>query len=407
MVLGGNINILVEMNALSAGMAALSRATKGKEFILLILVYIIIAIGGTTFGMCEEILAFYPILMPIFLKSGFDGMLGAAPLYMASMMGIMFSTVNAFAVVLASYSAGINFIEGIVFRVVGFILGNTLTLLYLFYYYKRISLDEKVSVVYETKQEIEDKFLKDDKKEKQDIEKQSNDNEENQLLDKDKEKDNKNNKFTLIQKIALIIFICGFVVMVTGVIAFNWWFTQMTAVSLVFGIILMFFLRKGEKKSIEAFVKGAADFCGVSMIVGLANGINQTLNNGKIADTIVNGFSNAIDGLPKIIFVILMLLMFMILGFFIQSSTGLAVLSMPVFAPLADKAGFGRNVIVDAYMFGQRFVGYFSPTGMVLIVLQLVGIKYNQWIKFIWPFLVVLFIFLIILIIIDALIYSK
>ena len=407
MVLGGNINILVEMNALSAGMAALSRATKGKEFILLILVYIIIAIGGTTFGMCEEILAFYPILMPIFLKSAFDGMLGAAPLYMASMMGIMFSTVNAFAVVLASYSAGINFIEGIVFRVVGFILGNTLTLLYLFYYYKRISLDEKVSVVYEIKQEIEDKFLKDDKKEKQDIEKQSNDNEENQLLDKDKEKDNKNNKFTLIQKIALIIFICGFVVMVTGVIAFNWWFTQMTAVSFVFGIILMFFLRKGEKKSIEAFVKGAADFCGVSMIVGLANGINQTLNNGKIADTIVNGFSNGIDGLPKIIFVILMLLMFMILGFFIQSSTGLAVLSMPVFAPLADKAGFGRNVIVDAYMFGQRFVGFFSPTGMVLIVLQLVGIKYNQWIKFIWPFLVVLFIFLIILIIIDAIIYSK
>ena len=157
------------MNALSAGMAVLSRATKGKEFILLILVYIIIAIGGTTFDMCEEILAFYLILMPIFLKSGFDGMLGAAPLYMASMMGIMFSTVNAFAVVLASYSAGINFIEGIVFRVVGFILGNTLTLLYLFYYYKRISLDEKVSVVYETKQEIEDKFLKDDKNEKQDI----------------------------------------------------------------------------------------------------------------------------------------------------------------------------------------------------------------------------------------------
>ena len=114
MVLGGNINILVEMNALSAGMAVLSRAAKGKEFILLILVYIIIVIGGTTFGMCEEILAFYPILMPIFLKSGFDGMLGAAPLYIAS--------INAFAVVLASYSAGINFIEGIVSRAVGFIL---------------------------------------------------------------------------------------------------------------------------------------------------------------------------------------------------------------------------------------------------------------------------------------------
>ena len=80
---------------------------------------------------------------------------------------------------------------------------------------------------------------------------------------------------------------------------------------------------------------------------------------------------------------------------------------MPVFAPLADKAGFGRNVIVDTYIFGQSFVGLFSPTGILLIILQLVGIKYNQWIKFIWPFLVVLFIFIIILIIIDAIIYSK
>ena len=248
MVLGGNVNILVEINALSAGMAALSRATKGKEFLLLILVYIIIAIGGNTFGMSEEILAFYPILMPTFLKSGFGGMLGAASLYMASMMGIMFSTVNAFSVVLASYSPGINFIEGIVFRVVGFILGNELSLLYLFYYYNKISFDEKVSVVYEIKQEIEDKFLKDDKNEKQDIEKQLNDNEDNPLLDKNKEKDNENKKFTLIQKIALIIFICGFVLMVTGVIAFNWWFIQMTAILFVFGIILMLFLGKGEKK---------------------------------------------------------------------------------------------------------------------------------------------------------------
>jgi uncharacterized ion transporter superfamily protein YfcC len=72
MVMGGDLNLLIEMNALSSGMAALSRKTRGKEFLLLILVFIIIAIGGTTYGMMEEILAFYPILMPIFLKSGFD-----------------------------------------------------------------------------------------------------------------------------------------------------------------------------------------------------------------------------------------------------------------------------------------------------------------------------------------------
>ena len=69
MVMGGNLNLLIDMNALSSGMAALSRVTRGKEFLLLVLVFIIISIGGTTYGMMEEILAFYPILMPIFLKN--------------------------------------------------------------------------------------------------------------------------------------------------------------------------------------------------------------------------------------------------------------------------------------------------------------------------------------------------
>ena len=37
--------------------------------------------------MLEEILAFYPILMPIFLKSGMDGLLSTASLYLGSVIG--------------------------------------------------------------------------------------------------------------------------------------------------------------------------------------------------------------------------------------------------------------------------------------------------------------------------------
>ena len=45
-VLGGTINLLIEMNSLTNGIAALGRVTKGKEFILLILIFLIISIGG-------------------------------------------------------------------------------------------------------------------------------------------------------------------------------------------------------------------------------------------------------------------------------------------------------------------------------------------------------------------------
>ena len=113
-VIGGNINLLLEMNALSAGISALGRITKGREFILLILIFVIISIGGTTYGLAEEILAFFPILMPIFLKSGFDIILGMSPLIFGSMIGSMFSTINAFSVVIASYASGVNFTDGLI-----------------------------------------------------------------------------------------------------------------------------------------------------------------------------------------------------------------------------------------------------------------------------------------------------
>ena len=130
MILGGVTSILTEMNALNSGMKALSRITKGKEFLLLCLVFIVISIGGTTFGMSEEIFGFYPILMPIFLESGLDGILSTACLFMGSCIGIMFSTVNAFSVVLGSYSAGISFTDHIVFRVITLVIGDILTILY-------------------------------------------------------------------------------------------------------------------------------------------------------------------------------------------------------------------------------------------------------------------------------------
>jgi len=400
MILGGNLNILIESKALSSGMAALSRLAKGKGFLLACLVFIIISIGATTFGMLEEIFAFYPILMPIFLKSGLDGMLAAAPLYMGSMIGNMFSTVNAFTVVLGSYSAGINFIDGVAFRVITLVLGELIAILYLYLYYKKVRLDEKKSVCYKIKNRLENEFLKNEDDKNDNEKREGNGNEENLLTHSTKEKIKE--EFTCIQKISIITFICGFVIMILGVMILDWWFEHMSAVFIIFGVVLMFLFGKGEKEAIDSFVKGAGDFAGVCIINGIARGINITLDEGEILDTIINSLSNAISGFPKIIFAILMLIVFIFLGIFIQSSTGLAVLSMPVFAPLADEVNCSRSVVVNAYMYGQFLIAFISPTGYILIVLQMAKIGFNYWIKFILPFMVIMFVILIILITIST-----
>jgi len=399
MMIGGCINLLIEMKALTSGMEALARLTKNHEIILLIVSFVLISIGGTTFGIAEEILSFYPVLMPIFIKSGLDGGLAAASLYFGSVVGTMFSTVNPFAVGIGSYSAGINFIDGIVLRVIGFILVDALVIGYFIFYNIRVKKNPMKSAVYDIKDELIEKYSK-----YKDA--QSDDNtvkitNQEDLLNKENEAPT---KFTIIQKIGMILFGLAFVMLIIGVSALGWWFEHLAAIFAVLAIILIFLARKGEVKGIEIFVKGAGDYVGVMVIIGIARGINITLDKGLIADTILNGLCNLVDGLPKVLFAVIMYIVFIILGIFIQSSSGLAVLSMPVFAPLADNVNCSRAVIVNCYMFGQNFISLITPTGLTLIVLQLVGLKYTHWLKFIWIFTIALFIYLVIIVIISSLV---
>lgn len=46
----------------------------------------------------------------------------------------------------------------------------------------------------------------------------------------------------------------------------------------------------GEKGTVDAFVNGASSLVGVSLIIGLARGINLVLNEGMISDTILHFF---------------------------------------------------------------------------------------------------------------------
>ncbi|MDP2531650.1 hypothetical protein Q8W15_14670 [Photobacterium damselae subsp. piscicida] len=85
------------------------------------------------------------------------------------------------------------------------------------------------------------------------------------------------------------------------------------------------------------------------------------------------------------IFIISMMFVFFLLGFIVPSSSGLAVLSMPIMAPLADTVGIPRDIVVSAYNWGQYAMLYLAPTGLILATLQMLDMSYNKWLKFVWP----------------------
>ena len=366
-ILGGCIGVLNYMGAFNAAIAALSKVTKGKEYILIdtaglrrksrILITIIIAAGGTTFGLAEETIALYPILVPVFLAAGYDVVVCIAAIYMGSSIGTMFPTINPFSVGNASNAAGISLADGMGIRGVALVLGTLITLIYILRYAKKVKEDPTKSICYAQYEHHMQKF-----------------GHQGEVPE-----------FTGKMKLSLLVFGVSFGVLVWGLVAQGWWFDNMTALFLACAILLAFTSGIDEKNFMDQFIGGAADLMGVALVVGVARGINIILEDGMISDTILEFFSGAISGMNPIVFIILMMLVFIVLGFFISSSSGLAVLSIPIMAPLADTVGVSRSAIVSAYAYGLGLISFITPTGLILASLAMVDVTYDKWLKFIMP----------------------
>ncbi len=293
-------------------------------------------------------------------------------------MGTMASTVNPFSTVIASNTAGIDFTSGMVLRFVILIIGLIICIAYTIRYGEKVKKDLLLHI-YTIKRRLRKTIF-------------INVNEEDAPL------------FTTSRKLILIIFALAFVIMVYGVKELGWWFEEMTALFILVTFIMIFFANLKEQEFVSEFMSGAADLLGVAIIIGLARGVTIIMENGMISDTILNYLSNGVARMNGVVFSTFIFFVYIILGFFISSSSGLAVLSMPIMAPLADVVGISRDVIVSAYQFGQGIMSFITPTGLILASLAMVNVTYDKWLKFVLPLVIIIGILAIIMLAIGVLI---
>jgi streptogramin lyase len=148
----------------------------------------------------------------------------------------------------------------------------------------------------------------------------------------------------------------------------TWWFRgRLTALFLLFGIIIGLVGRLGEENLVATFVDGARDMLGVALIVALARGISVVMNNGLIIDTVLYWAESALSGLGGVAFINVTHLIYLPLSFLIPSSSGLATVSMPIMAPLDDLVGVNRALIVTAYQSANGLLNLFTPTSAVVM----------------------------------------
>ncbi len=362
--IGAFMQVFNETGAMERGLKALSYRMDGKETWLIVMLTFLFSFAGGSYGMAEEALVFYAVLVPIFLAVGYDLIVPLAVIFGGTQLGTLASFSNPFSVITASNAAGINWVDGMAERLVMFTLTTVIFIWYIIRYAQRVKKDPTFSLVYKVdgilpQKNIQLNFIKPTPLNTQTI-------------------------------LLLLLFLTTFLSMIAGVVWLDWWLLEMTTIFLIASILIAIIIRMKETVFITQFIKGAEGLLSVALIVGVARGVTIILNEGKISDSIVYFASQAISGMPASLFIIVMMFLFIGFTFFISSSSGMAVLTMPIMGSLAIMVAVPGREIVNAYLFGMGIMGFLTPTGLILPSLAIVNVSIKAWFKFIMPLIIIL-----------------
>ena len=373
LVIGGFLGITMRTGAIQNGIGKLVEKLQGRERWMIPILMIVFALGGSTFGMAEESLAFYALVITVMIAAGYDALVGAAVVLLGCGIGTFGSTINPFATGIASGFAGVSISDGFVLRLVMLVVGLAIGIFFVLRYADRVKADPSQSVIAAMREDNEKQFKAGET----------------------------TADLTGRQKLILVVFGLAFLVMMYGVIPWEdlnvpfptlwWWFPEMTASFLLFSIVIGLIGGLSEETLTGAFVDGARDLLGVALIIGIARGITVVMNNGQITDTVLHWAEQALGDVGQAGFAIVMFALFLPLSFLIPSSSGLATVAMPIMTPLASFANVPADLVVTAFQSASGIMNLFIPTSAVVMGgLAIARVPYGTYLRWVWPLLAAL-----------------
>jgi uncharacterized ion transporter superfamily protein YfcC len=193
-------------------------------------------------------------------------------------------------------------------------------------------------------------------------------------------------RFSTRQKLVLAAFLLSFVLLVYGILKYEWFITEIAGLFFGLGIVCGFLGGLTLDEMTESFKEGARDMMGVALIIGCARALLVVANDGRVLDTLLYSLASVIENLHPIVAAQVMFVTHGIINFFVHSGSGQAALTMPVMAPLADIVGVSRQTAVLAFQFGDGWINPILPTsGVTMGVLGLAGISWDRWIRWMLP----------------------
>ncbi len=385
MILGGFLAIVAKTKALENGVKFLVKKLHGKEYLLIVLLMLIFSVMGTTYGFLEESVGFYVLVAATMFAAGLDPLVGVATILLGAGSGVLGSTINPFATgvtLSAMKDADIPYDQGLIILIATILWLTTLAISMFFTirYAKKVQKNKGSTFLSLREQAAAEKTY-------------------NQYLESKEDDDS----LSARQKITLVIFALTFLVMIVGFLPWgefgieffdswtgwltgatlgNWWFYEAALWFLISSIIIAIINRTGERGFVDTFISGAGDMIGVVLVVAVARGVSVLMGQTFLDNFIVFNASNFLATLPEMAFVPLNYLLHIVLSILVPSSSGLATMSTPIIAPIANTLGYSTNVTAMTIVAANGLVNLIAPTcGAIMGGLALAKVDYPTWFK--------------------------
>ena len=181
----------------------------------------------------------------------------------------------------------------------------------------------------------------------------------------------------------LAIIVTPLAAYVYGALKLDWGLNELSAGFLIAGLIAGLAGGFGLTRTVTTYLDGMMSVLPAASMVGVARSISLVLDDGRVVDTILHALVTPLAHVPAFTAVLLMIPFHALLHIAVPSVSGHAVLTMPLFAPVADLLGFSREVSVLTYQTGAGLMEMATPTnGALMAILLAAGVSLQRWLRF-------------------------
>lgn len=359
LIIGGVFGIISATGALDSFIMSFAKKMANREKLIIPVLMLFFSMCGATMGMSDEAAVYVGLLVPLTIALGFDAVTGFAIVVVGASMGFTAGFMNPFTVGVAQGIAELPTFSGLGFRLIVFVIFYIIAVIFVYRHAMKVKKNPEIGIY--------GKFgrLKPDAK--QEIAA----------------------KMTVRHKLVLSAFLLNFLILIYGVMKYEWYITEIAGLFLLFGIIMGILGKLSPSEIADSFVKGAAELIGGAIIIGLAQAVLVIFQSGGLMDTILYYASDVLNMIPSAFTAVGMMILQIGINFLVPSGSGQAALTMPLMSPLADLVGVTRQTAVLAFQFGDGISASLFPTNGALIAsLTVAGIPWNKWVRWYIPFFI-------------------